>query len=117
MLPMGQISGFRAAPTMTARERLPNRRPAEVIRFQHGGFDFTATVGRFADGRLAEIFLNAAKVGTHVETAAHDAAVVASLALQHGTPAETIRHALVRNQDGTAAGPLGALLDLLTAEE
>ena len=33
---------------------------------------------------------------------------MASLALQHGCPAETILHALVRH--GKAGGPLGALL-------
>jgi hypothetical protein len=32
-------------------------------------------VGRFPDGRLAEIFINAAKSGTEVETAAKDAAI------------------------------------------
>jgi hypothetical protein len=99
------------------RVRLPNRRSHELVDFQHGGFSYTAGIGRFADGRLAEIFLNAAKTGTGVEATARDAAIVASIALQHGASPATLQHALTRNGDGTASGPLGALLDLLTARE
>jgi ribonucleoside-diphosphate reductase alpha chain len=42
-------------------------------------------------------------------------AVAASLALQFGCPADTLRKALLRLTNGSAAGPLGRLLDL--AEE
>jgi hypothetical protein len=100
-----------------ARERLPNRREHTVVNFTTtDGFTYTAGLGYFDDGRLAEIFLNAEKVGTAIETAARDSAVVASLALQHGVPPDTIRHALTRNGNGEASGPLGMLLDLLAAE-
>ena len=34
-----------------------------------------------------------------------------SLALQHGTPLETLRKAVTRLDDGRPAGPLGVLLD------
>jgi hypothetical protein len=105
------------APLSTAvRERVPNRREHELITFEHAGFRYTAGLGYFPDGRLAEVFLNADKIGTAIETAAHDSAVVVSLALQHGVPPDTIRHALTRNGNGEASGPLGALLDLLAAE-
>jgi hypothetical protein len=99
------------------RERLPDRRPHELVDFEHGGFRYTAGLGWFPDGRLAEIFLNAAKIGTHVETAAKDSAVVASIALQFGANPETIRHALTRNRDGGASGALGKLLDMLAADQ
>ena len=36
-----------------------------------------------------------------------------SIALQHGVDADTLRHALMRNGNGVASGPLGTLLDLL----
>jgi hypothetical protein len=45
--------------------------------------------------------------------AARASAVVASIALQHGVDADTLRHALMRNGNGVASGPLGTLLDLL----
>jgi hypothetical protein len=68
---------------------------------------YTGGIGRFGDGRIAEIFINGAKVGSAAEANAQDAAIVA-LALQHGCPIETIRHALARS--GGAAGPLATFL-------
>lgn len=102
---------------MTARERLPDRRLHEVIEFRHGGVRYLAGIGRFADGRLGELFLNSSKTGTDLATADQDAAVVVSLALQHGCPAETIRRALARDPSGKARGAVGAILDVLSAEE
>jgi hypothetical protein len=99
-----------------ARQRLPNRRAHEALRFQHGGQRYHAGLGRFSDGRLAEIFLNSAKAGTDLATAARDAAIVCSLAFQHGATVEEVRCALSRNSDGSASGPLGALLDIVAAE-
>jgi hypothetical protein len=95
------------------RARLRNRRPHELLDFEHGGFKFTEGIGRFDDGHLAEIFLNCSKAGTPVDVNARDAAIVASLALQHGATAAELRHALSRNGDGSAGGPLAAALDLI----
>ena len=97
------------------RRRLPNRRGHLVIEFEHGGFAYTAGIGFFdADGRQpAEIFLTTAKRGTVLDTNARDAAIAASLLLQHGCPVDTLRRALTRNGDGSASGPLAHVLDLL----
>lgn len=97
------------------RERLPNRRRHLVFEIEHGGQCYTAGVGHFADGRPAELFLTAAKVGTAADANARDAAVLLSLALQHGCPIETARHAILRNADGSPAGPIGAVLDAIGA--
>src|ERR1700730_19397896 len=96
-----------------SRRRLPNRRGHELVDFEHGGIRYTAGIGRFEDGTLAEIFLNTAKHGTAIDTNARDAAVAASLLLQYGCPAETLSHALTRNSDGSASGPLARALDFL----
>jgi hypothetical protein len=93
------------------RRRLENRRPAETFDLSVGGLRYTATIGRFDNGALAEIFLSSSKAGSDSDTTARDSAVVASIALQHGVPADVIRHALMRNRDGSACGPLGAALD------
>jgi ribonucleoside-diphosphate reductase alpha chain len=98
------------------RRRLPNRRAHELLSFEHGGIQYTAGVGRFEDGRLAEIFLNTAKHGTAVDVNARDAAVAASLLLQHGCSVDTLRRALTRNSDGSASGPLARALDLLAVQ-
>jgi hypothetical protein len=91
------------------RESLPNRRSHWLYRFECDGQTYTGGVGRLPDGRIAEVFINGAKVGTAAETSAQDAAIVASLALQHGCPVETIRHALARG--GGSGGPLVTLLN------
>jgi len=99
------------------RKRLPNRREHTLINFTIlDGFRYAAGLGYSDDGSLAEIFLNADKIGTAIETAVRDSAVVASLALQHGVPPETIRRALSRNGNGEVNGPLGMLLDLIASD-
>jgi ribonucleoside-diphosphate reductase alpha chain len=101
---------------MMARERLPNRRVSEQIAFACGRFKFIATVSRFPDGRLAEIFLTNGKCGSDSEVSARDAAVIASIALQHGVPVEVLWKALMRDSHGAPSGPLGMVLDLLIGE-
>ena len=95
------------------RERLPNRRGHELLDFEHAGIRYTAGIGRFGDGRIAEVFLNTTKHGTSLDVNARDAAVAASLLLQHGCPVETLRRALTSNGDGSASGPLARVLDML----
>jgi hypothetical protein len=102
---------------MSERERLANRRATETRQFEHNGFVHVASIGRFADGRVAEVFLSGAKVGTHVATSARDASIMCSIGLQYGVPVEAFRHAIARNSDGSAAGPLGKLLDILASED
>jgi hypothetical protein len=96
------------------RKQLPNRRPHETIRFKHWGLKYIAGLGRAnANAAISEVFLNVGKVGEQAETLARDSAVLLSLALQHGTPLDTIAHALTRNDDGSPSGPIGALIDLM----
>jgi hypothetical protein len=95
------------------RARLPNRRSSESFSFKCNGQDYTATYSTFADGTLAELFLSNGKIGSDSDAAARDSAVVCSIALQHGTPVDVIRKALLRDPRGIAASPLGMALDLL----
>jgi hypothetical protein len=105
------------APWPIARERLPNRRASETFNFEIDGLQFCATISRFKDGRIGEIFLASNKAGSQADTAARDSAVVASLAVQHGADLETIRWALSRDGRGHASGPLGRALDLIVELE
>lgn len=93
------------------RTHLKDRRAHWLFRFECDGQVYTGGIGRFEDGRIAEVFINGAKVGTAAETNAQDAAIVASLALQHGCPLDIIVHALARS--GGSAGPLATLLKLV----
>jgi hypothetical protein len=76
------------------RERLPNRRASVRFSLDYGGARYLATLSKFADGRIAEIFLDAAKPDSELAVHANDAAVLASLLLQHGVSAATIRHSI-----------------------
>jgi hypothetical protein len=98
---------------MTARHRLPDRRPSETFDLEVGGLRYTATVSRFADGRIGELFLNNHKSNSQADTAARDSAVTFSIAIQHGANPDVVRKALCRDGHGRASGPLGAALDLL----
>jgi ribonucleoside-diphosphate reductase alpha chain len=98
---------------MTARQRLPNRRASETFALRCAGLAYVATVSRFDDGRIAEIFLSNHKAGSAADTAARDSAIVASIAMQYGAPVDVIRKALLRDPQGWAGSPLGVALDLL----
>ena len=65
---------------------------------------------------LGEIFLSNHKAGSAADTAARDAAIACSIALQFGADVETIRKALCRDSQGRASGPLGTALDIVAGE-
>jgi len=94
------------------RKRLPNRRGCEHIDFECAGVRFTASIGRFDDGGLSEIFIVGAKAGSALDAACRDASITFSIAMQSGADAETIRKGLSRDGQGRATAPLGVLLDL-----
>ena len=98
---------------MATRQRLLNRRGSENFAFELAGLRFTATVSRFADGRIGELFLSNHKASNQADTNARDAAILLSFALQHGADLEAIRRALARDSTGQALGPVGAALDVL----
>jgi hypothetical protein len=95
------------------RERLPNRRGSCVFEFECVGLLYRCSFSRFADGRLAEIFCESVKHGTHADIASRDAAIACSIALQHGANADELRLALCRDSHGAAQGPLATALDAI----
>ena len=101
---------------VTDRERLPNRRGSATFDFEVASLRYTATVSRFGDGRIGELYINNHKSNSAADTNARDAAIAFSIAVQHGADPEVIRRALCRNTDGSASGPLAMALDLITAD-
>jgi ribonucleoside-diphosphate reductase alpha chain len=99
------------------RERLPNRRASISFELEVAGLRYTATVSRFADGRIGELFLMNHKSNSAADTNARDSAIVFSFAVQHGADPDAIRRALCRDSQGRASGPLGAALDFLLGDE
>ncbi len=120
-------------PLMTsARKRLPNRRPSHTEALTVAGQTFTSTVGFDPeDGCPRELFLTAGKEGSLINAMLADAAVVISVALQHGITAKALAKSVGRLPDGPLtpadldqgqpgrlpASPIGAALDLVTSFE
>lgn len=102
---------------MDARERLPNRHASETFELEIAGLHYTATVSRFADGRVAEIFLQNHKPGSQADSNACGSAIAASLALQHGCELAVLRKALLHGGKGRASTPLGQVVDAIAEQE
>lgn len=96
-----------------SRAILPNRRAAETFEVKHGSHAVTVTVGYYSNGQLGEVFVTDPKVGSSMEAIARDAAVLLSIAIQNDIPLEIMRHAITREQDGTASSIIGAVVDRL----
>ncbi len=110
------------------RQRLPNRRPSHTETLEVGGQAVIATVGFDPEsGQARELFLVAGKEGSLLNAMLADAAVVISVALQHGVPGEALARSVGRLPAGPVApseldhapgqkvpaSPIGAALDLL----
>ena len=61
---------------MNTRNRLPDPRPAESFELEVEGIRYTATLGRFPDGSVGELFLNNHKCNSSADTTARDSAIV-----------------------------------------
>jgi hypothetical protein len=100
------------------RRILPQRRRSETFTMRLDAMRvFEVTVGHYPDGSVGEVFITGAKAGTDMDSANRDSAILLSLALQHHVPLETIRHAITRNKDGTAASIVGAVIDRIVVNE
>ncbi|NVN88602.1 MAG: hypothetical protein HXX15_21190 [Rhodopseudomonas sp.] len=87
-------------------KRLPNRRASIAFSFEFEGHRYRASAGFFADGRLAEIFLDTEKAGSALQLHAETAAILVSLCLQHGVDVATVRHSI--------NGPIAVAIDYFT---
>jgi hypothetical protein len=96
------------------RRRLQQRRRAETFDLTFRSQTVTVTAGFYADGTLGEVFISIGKSGTDIARVARDAGVLLSLALQHGVPPETIRHAVTRGASEEPASILGAVVDCIS---
>lgn len=100
------------------RTMLPARRYAEAFDLAYDGHAFRVQLGAADEvGAPLEVFVNAHKVDSALDTLAGDIAILISLLLQHGASAGTIGHALRRNPNGTRASLAGVLVDRIAAHE
>lgn len=99
------------------RQALPQKRRNETQEFERDGINVKMTVGFYDDGRIGEIFLNADRANSMLDVLMSDAAILASLALQHGVTLAQIAHAIKRDKFGIASSPIGAAIDRITDPE
>jgi hypothetical protein len=99
------------------RRHLPERRLAYTQTFQRDGITITMSVGFYHDNSVGELFINADRGDSMIDALLSDAAIILSLALQHGAPLQTIAHALKRDPRGVASSPIGAAVDRITMPE
>ncbi len=72
------------------RRKPPEEREAITHKFSIAGHEGYITVGKYKDGSPCEIFLTIAKEGSTVSGLMDGFATMTSLALQYGTPLETL---------------------------
>jgi len=87
------------------------------MRFGDQSGEFTVTVGYYDDGRVGEVFIDGAKPGSTMADVTRDGAVLISLALQHGVPLFTMKHAVSRDRANNAATIIGAVIDRILEQE
>lgn len=99
---------------MTNRKRLSNRRRHEAFKIKHWDMIYNIGFGRSIDDEtVQEVFIHSGQSGTQAEMLARDSAVILSIALQYGVPKDVLKKSITRNEDGSPAGPIGAIIDLL----
>lgn len=112
--------------TTPERKRLPARRPTTIEDVTVNGIPMTVTIGYDpATAAPLEVFLNGGKEGSAFDATVSDAAVLISVALQHGLAPESLAHSIARIPGGpaevpfchgttsTPASPIGAALDVV----
>jgi hypothetical protein len=80
------------------------------------GLRYKVSIGHFADGSPAEVFLSNHKAGNASDVIARDAGILWSFCLQYGCPVGTIARAISRNSDGSPSGVIGAVLDAIASD-
>lgn len=103
------------------RRMLPQRRAADTFDLTFGKQNtvFNITVGYYGSHPLeiGEVFISGPKAGSEMDAIARDGAVLISLALQHGVPLTTIKHAITRSTNGAPDSIIGAVIDRITCEK
>ena len=95
------------------REKLPNRRHSETHNVVMGGIPFLITLGYYSDGRIGEVFVHGAKVGSTWQAILDDASVLLSILIQMGYDPERLSESMCREVEGGAPSSIfGYILDL-----
>lgn len=92
---------------MSERERLDQRRKNRRFEVRLNGASVFVELGLHEDGRVGEVFVNVAKIGSDLRTSIEAWAMAISKSIQFGMPA----HEVVRTFRGTRCYPCGHISD------
>jgi len=92
--PVAKELGSQVRRPLPYRERLPDERRSITHKFRVGEQEGYITVGLYDDGRPGEIFIKIAKEGSTVSGLMDAVALLTSVALQYGVPAEELARKL-----------------------
>ena len=103
-----------AAGRRMPREILPQRRHTIRDSTEWAGQKVFVEAGFGNDGRVLECFFRGGgRVGSEVDSALDDSAILVSLGLQHGCPLSVIVAGVGRDPAGKATSMIGAAIDAL----
>jgi ribonucleoside-diphosphate reductase alpha chain len=98
---------------------LPSRRSSIRSDITFGADSYHITQGFYPDGRIGEIFVdrihnpNITKIGSPLDAACKDAAIILSVLLQYGGDLRTLKHSITRDEDNQPMSIIGAIIDSL----
>lgn len=103
---------------MAERTPLNGRRPSETFEIQVTGLPpIMVGFGYYFDGKIGEVFTTSYKIGTQFDIECSDAAVLISLALQHGVSASTMLKSMNRTPEGEPVSVAAHILEALIKRE
>lgn len=95
----------------STRNPLCNRRASEAYDLSLPGKPtITVGIGYYDDGRVGELFVTTRKIGSAFDAECADAAVMVSIALQHGITPQQLYHSLHRTPEGEPVSVMGHIL-------
>lgn len=88
-----------------------------TIESRHqGGRKIHLTTGFYGDGKLGELFVHGAKIGSHSDMALAEFGALLSIALQRGMPLEEFAGNVQREPDGSPCTTFGEIIDAISAK-
>lgn len=101
---------------MSGREKMPMRRGLVRVETYFEPADYTIDYSGDDAGRVLEVFITTRKAGTPIESAARDAAIAISHALQRGAALDELRASMTRDGQGAPLSIAGHALDMIAAD-
>ena len=98
------------------RHKPGNRRALETFDFKFENTTYHISYSRYPNGNVSEVFVVCGKPGSAISHMGRDLGIAISVMLQSGMLLSDLSQSMTRLDDGSPAGPLGALIEHLMEE-